>query len=282
MNIQKVAIIGAGTMGCSTALELACFNYKVYLKDLSDEKFDIAKERIGNEFRMLKMVRRDLQSVEINDILNNIEFTKEYNFTEIDLVIENITEDWNLKEKLYQEFVDQFNDDTIFAANTSCIPITKIASLLSRPENVLGLHLMNPVSLNPLVEVIKGYHTNDKTLEIVLQFLKNMNKKPVVVEDSPGFVANRLSHLFMNEAAFLVQENIAKPHQIDKIFKLGYGHKMGPLETVDLIGVDTVVNSLEILYQNFQDSKFRCCPLLKKMVQAGLLGKKSGEGFYKY
>ena len=141
---------------------------------------------------------------------------------------------------------------------------------------------MNPVPLIEMVEVVKGYHTSEVIINIVKEFLKSLKKIPVVVNDFPGFVANRLSHLLMNEAAFLVQDKVASPKEIDIIFKKGYGHAMGPLETADLIGLDTVVNSLEILYNSYQDSKFRCCPLLRKMVDAGLLGKKSGEGFYTY
>ena len=133
-----------------------------------------------------------------------------------------------------------------------------------------------------MVEVIRGYHTSKNTEKVILEFLKSINKNPVVVEDSPGFVANRLSHLFMNEAAFLVQDKISEPREIDTIFVQGYGHKMGPLQTADLIGLDTVVNSLEVLYKEYQDPKFKCCPLLKKMVRAGLKGRKSGQGFYKY
>ena len=141
---------------------------------------------------------------------------------------------------------------------------------------------MNPVPLKEMVEVIKGYHTSKETEEEIVSFLKSLGKKPIVIGDLPGFVSNRISHLFMNEAAFIVQDGIATPEQVDNIIKLGFNHKMGPLETADLIGLDTVVNSLEVLYESYQDPKYRCCPLLKKMVDAGHLGRKSGKGFYKY
>ena len=200
----------------------------------------------------------------------------------MDLVIENIIEDQKVKIELYKELDKICGTNTIYFVNTSCIPITKIASCVSKPENVIGVHFMNPVPLKEMVEVIKGYYTSETIIEKTKEFLKSIGKISVVVNDYPGFVANRLSHLFMNEAAFLVQDQVATPAEIDMIFKKGYGHKSGPLETADLIGLDTVVNSLAILYESYQDSKFRCCPLLKKMVDAGLLGRKSGKGFYNY
>jgi 3-hydroxybutyryl-CoA dehydrogenase len=144
------------------------------------------------------------------------------------------------------------------------------------------MHFMNPVYLKELVELVRGFHTSEATIEAAKAMLSGVGKTAVLVNDFPGFVANRLSHLFMNEAAFIIQDRVAAAREVDAIFKRGYGHSMGPLETADLIGLDTVVNSLDILYDSYQDPKFRCCPLLRKMVDAGLLGKKSGEGFYKY
>jgi 3-hydroxybutyryl-CoA dehydrogenase len=283
MEIKKVAVIGAGVMGCGIGLDLAGNNFKVVLKDISDEALIQAKQRIANEFRMVKMMKKEFKVADLDEIYANITFTTDYDeIGKVDLIIENITEDWELKKNVYLELKNVYDEATLLAANTSCISITKIASLVKKAEKVIGLHFMNPVPLKPMVETVKGYHTSQETVDTILGFLRQAGKKPVVVADLPGFVANRLSHLFMNEAAFLVQDGVAAPADIDEIFKQGYGHKMGPLETADLIGLDTVVNSLDILYSEYQDTKFRCCPLLKKMVHAGLNGRKSGKGFYEY
>ncbi len=169
-----------------------------------------------------------------------------------------------------------------FGANTSCISITRIASVTKRPAQVVGIHLMNPVHLKPTVEVIRGYHTANHTIETLKQLFALLKKEAVVVGDLPGFVSNRISHLFMNEAAFVFQDGLATAEEIDTIFKKCFGHKMGPLETADLIGLDTVMHSLDVLYDSYHDPKFRCCPLLRKMVDAGLLGRKTGRGFHVY
>lgn len=279
----KIAIIGAGIMGSDIALDLASNGYKVILKDLNQDLLLKSKEKIIENFRTVKMFKSNIIVDNIEDVLENITFTHDYDcFHELDFVIENIAENWDLKKELYLELNDICPNGTIYAVNTSCISITKISSLLLHPDKAIGVHFMNPVPLKKMVEVVKGYHTSPDTIDTTKEFLKSIKKTPVVVNDFPGFVANRLSHLFMNEAAFLVQDQVAGPKEIDAIFKLGYGHAMGPLETADLIGLDTVVDSLNVLYTEYQDSKFRCCPLLKKKVAAGLLGKKSGEGFYKY
>ncbi len=283
MPDQKVAVIGAGVMGSGVALNLSCHGYQVLLKDIDEKALCQAREKIASDVRMVKMMRRDLKDIDSESILQNIQFVLDYEaFGEVGFVVENVAEKWATKERVYQELNEVCTEDTIFCVNTSCISITKVAALLDHPDKVIGMHFMNPVPLKEMVEVIKGYHTSADTLDQSTQFLKSIRKLPVVVNDFPGFVANRLSHLFMNEAAFLIQDQVASPKAIDMIFKKGYGHAMGPLETADLIGLDTVVDSLEVLYTHYQDSKFRCCPLLKKMVDAGLLGKKSGQGFYQY
>ncbi len=283
MNIKTVAIIGAGVMGSDTALDIACYGYNVILKDLNTEILKEAEERIKQSFRMIKMMKKELCELKQEDVLPHIAFQTDYNgFENVDIVIENIVEVWESKKEEYKRLKEVCKPETLFAVNTSCISITKIGSLLPDTSKVIGTHFMNPVPMKKMVEVIRGFHTSQDTEDRITDFLKSLGKNPVVVNDCPGFVSNRLSHLFMNEAAFLVQDQVASPSQIDMIFKQGFGHKMGPLETADLIGLDTVVNSLNILYESFQDNKFRCCPLLKKMVDAGLLGKKSGKGFYDY
>jgi 3-hydroxybutyryl-CoA dehydrogenase len=282
-EIKKIGVIGAGVMGGDVALNLSCFGYNVILVDISDELLQKAKEKIEQGFRMAKMFNPDFKTVDLNNVLDNITFSTDYGLiSDAEIIIENVTENLEVKAEVYNKIQKYCGQEPLICVNTSCISITKIASLLTNPKNVIGMHFMNPVPLKKLVEVVKGFHTSPEAVEYSNDFLKSIKKVPVVVNDSPGFVANRLSHLFMNEAAFLVQENVASPKEIDKIFKSGYGHTMGPLETADLIGLDTVVNSLDVLYNNFKDPKFRCCPLLKKMVDAGLLGKKSGEGFYNY
>lgn len=284
MEINKIAVVGAGVMGSDVALDMAANGYDVILKDLSLEALSKSKDIIKKNLRAYKMIRSEWKSITLDQIMEKIQFTINYDdFKLIDLVIENIEENWVAKKIVYSELNNVCNSERVlFAANTSCISITKIATQVSDPTKVIGTHFMNPVPLKVMVETIRGFHTSEETVNKTLQFLRSINKNPVVVNDSPGFVANRLSHLFMNEAAFLIQDNIADPAQIDQIFKQGYGHKMGPLETADLIGLDTVVNSLDVLYQSFQDPKFRCCPYLKKMVDAGLLGRKCGKGFYEY
>ena len=283
MEIKKIAVVGAGVMGSDVAFDLASNGYEVLLKDINEHHLTDAKEKIRASFRGYKMIKPDLKNTSVDDIIGRIHFTTSYDcFQESDLVIENVPEDWEIKRSVYLEAREICRATTLYAVNTSCISITKIAHLMPRPDLVIGMHFMNPVPLKNIVEVIKGTHTSDSTIAAMKDFLKTLKKNAVVVADFPGFVSNRLSHLFMNEAAFLVQDQVASPKDIDKIFKQGYGHDMGPLETADLIGLDTVVNSLQILYESYQDSKFRCCPLLKKMVDAGYCGKKSGRGFYEY
>lgn len=283
MEINTIAIIGAGTMGTHLALELAAHGKQVVLKDLDDAALEASAATMRRDWRMFRMMRADWKALQLDAVMEKIRFTSSYtDFPQAELVIENISEDWEQKKKLYRELQDHVPATALYAANTSCVPITKIAALLPDASLVAGTHFMNPVPLKELVEVIRGYHTSEETLTRIKAFLKEIGKLPVVVSDAPGFVANRLSHLFMNEAAFLVQEGVAPAKEIDIIFKKGYGHSMGPLETADLIGLDTVLNSLKVLYDSYQDPKFRSCPLLEKMVAAGLLGRKSGKGFYQY
>jgi 3-hydroxybutyryl-CoA dehydrogenase len=283
MEIRKIAVIGAGVMGSDVAFDLASYGYDVLLKDIHECRLTEARNKIKAGFRGYKMMKSELKDASLDDILGRITFTTHYEgFLETDLVIENVSEDWNIKKTVYAEAREVCRASTFYAVNTSCISITRIANLMPRPERIIGMHFMNPVPLKNIVEVIRGMHTSEETVTAMKDFLKTLKKSAVVVNDFPGFVSNRLSHLFMNEAAFLVQDQVASPKDIDRIFKQGYGHDMGPLETADLIGLDTVVNSLRILYESYEDPKFRCCPLLKKMVDAGYCGKKSGKGFYEY
>lgn len=281
--MKNIGVIGAGVMGTDVALDLACYGYNVILKDIKTEIIQKAENKIREDFKLLKMLKEDVKHLSIDDVISKINFTIDYdNFENIDLVIENINENLSEKEVLYEQLKDICNEDTIFSVNTSCVSITKIGSLMKKPDKVIGTHFMNPVPMKKMVEVIRGYHTSDNTVEEIKSFFKTLNKVPVIVEDFPGFVTNRVLMLTINECIWLIQDKVAKPQDVDKIFRLGFGHKMGPLATADLIGLDTILNSLLVLEESYRDSKFRPAPLLVKMVNAGVLGKKSGEGFFKY
>lgn len=281
--MTKIGVIGAGVMGSGVAQNFAQVGYEVFLLDISDDILKDSSQKIYDNVRLQKLISTGIQIDEPEQILSRIRFTKDYNILkDVDFIVENVPEIWETKKNVYTMINDICQENCIFLVNTSCISITRVASLVRNPERVIGVHFMNPVPLKKTVEVIRAHHTSQKTIDATKILLESMGKTCVVVNDYPGFVSNRISHLFMNEAAFVVQDNIASPEEVDLIFKECYGHKMGPLETADLIGIDTVVNSLDILYESYHDSKFRCCPLLRKMVYAGLLGRKSGKGFYTY
>jgi 3-hydroxybutyryl-CoA dehydrogenase len=282
-NVQKIGIIGAGVMGRGVAQNFAQMGYPVVLVDISDQALKEAREEIYNKVRFQRLFQKDDHLPEPETVLSHIQFTADYNvLADAAVVVENATENWEVKQEIYRKLDVICPSSCLFLANTSCISITKIASLTQRPSQVIGTHFMNPVPLKQAVEVIRGYHTSEATIQATRELLAELGKEMILVHDLPGFVSNRISHLFMNEAAFVVQDQVASPHEVDDIFKKCYAHTMGPLETADLIGLDTVVHSLDVLYESYQDPKFRCCPLLRKMVEAGLHGRKSGEGFYKY
>lgn len=278
---KTVIVIGAGVMGQGVAQTLAQNKYHVYLYDLlpTCNIIKTIQKRIYTDsmFGSINLTEK------IKDVVERIEpmETLEY-LSKADIIIENITEDIQKKKALYQNMSRFISEKCMVLANTSCISITELASHLRYPGNVIGAHFMNPVPLMNTVELIKGFHTTQDTIDLAFTFLSTIGKKGVLVNDSPGFVSNRISHLMMNEAAFIVQEQVASVEDVDMIFRECYGHKMGPLQLADLIGLDTVVRSLKVLYDSYQDPKFKCCPLLMKMVSAGLLGRKSGQGFYTY
>ena len=280
--MENICVIGAGVMGIGVAQNLACVGMNVILIDISQEILEKAKENIYRNIRFQSFMNKD-KSIDVDKIISRIEFTMDYSrIKEVDYVIENVPEDWETKRDIYTKIDDICNEKCILLVNTSCISITKIASLTKRPDKVIGTHFMNPVPMKSTIEAIRGYHTSDDTIQLTEELLKKMDKEMILVNDFPGFVSNRISHLLMNEAAYVVQDQVASPKDVDRIFKKCFEHKMGPLETADLIGLDTVVNSLDVLYESYQDTKFRCCPLLRKMVDAGLYGIKNGRGFYDY
>jgi len=283
MALRTVGVIGAGVMGTGVAQNLAQTGHHVVLIDLRDEILQKALTNIRNNLRFQGLFNKTAPAVDPEAVLARIHVSTDWQPLEAaDFVVENVSEQWAIKQTVYPQLDALCPAHCIFAANTSAISITRIAALTQRPAQVIGMHFMNPVPMKKTVETIRGFHTSEATIATAKQFLQQMGKDCILVNDSPGFVANRLSHLFMNEAANLVMENVGTARDIDDIFKKCYGHAMGPLETADLIGLDTVVDTLKVLFDDYQDSKFRCSPLLRRMVDAGLLGRKSGKGFYNY
>jgi len=280
---MKIGVIGAGVMGNGVAQSLAQSGFPVVLLDIKEEILEESRLAISNQLRFRSLFQNSREIEDSKTVIDRIKFTTDINLLhDVSFIIENATEDWNIKKSIYEKIDKLCSNDCIFMANTSCISITRLGSLTNRPDLVIGTHFMNPVPSKHTVEVIRGHYTSDSCIQAVEQLLAQMGKEMILVNDYPGFVSNRISHLYMNEAAFVVQDQVASPQEVDEIFKKCYGHAMGPLETADLIGLDTVVNSLHVLYESYQDSKFKCCPLLKKMVDAGLYGRKSGQGFYTY
>jgi len=289
MKIEKVGVIGAGVIGIGVAQNLAQTRHQVVLIDLSEEILARARRELHHQLRFQRLFKKEGAKNEgtpedgAREVLERIRFSNDYRALEdVDFVVENVTEKWEIKQRVYAQLEEVCPERCVMAANTSAIPITRIASATRRAPKVLGIHFMNPVPLKPMVEVIRGHHTSEETIEIARGLLSQMGKTGVVVNDSPGFVSNRVLMLTINEAIFLLQEQVSTAEDVDSIFKHCFGHKMGPLETADLIGLDTILYSIEVLYEAFNDSKYRPCPLLKKMVDAGLYGRKSGAGFYSY
>jgi 3-hydroxybutyryl-CoA dehydrogenase len=281
-TVRTVGVVGAGVMGSEVAQVFATAGHRTVLVDVDKAALDRARTTIERNLRFARL-HGGGAGVDRDAVLANIESTTDFeSFVDVDFVVENVTEDWTVKQGVYREIDQLCPAHCVFAVNTSVIPITTVASVTGRPDRVIGTHFMNPVSRKPVVEVIRGHHTSEQTIDVTRATLAAIGKDCVVVNDSPGFVTNRVLMLTVNEAAFLVHENVAPARDVDRLFKTCFGHPMGPLETADLIGLDTILLSIEGLYEHFADSKYRPCPLLRKMVDAGLHGRKSGEGFYKY
>ncbi len=283
MEFKRVGVLGAGNIGIGVVTDLVLHGISAVVVDISDKILTRAQAAILNNVRCVPLLSKTLPRITNDEAKQRMVLTTDlHDVASCDFIIENVTEDWPVKKSVYEKLDRVAPPEVCLGANTSCISITQIASATTRPANVVGIHLMNPVHLKPTVEVIRGFHTSDQTVDTLLQLFSVLNKEAIIVQDMPGFVSNRISHLFMNEAAFVLQDNVATADEIDMIFKKCFGHKMGPLETADLIGLDTVMRSLDVLYESFQDPKYRCCPLLRKLVHAGHLGRKTGKGFHVY
>ncbi|MBZ9730584.1 3-hydroxybutyryl-CoA dehydrogenase [Salegentibacter sp. JZCK2] len=281
--MKNIAVIGAGTMGNGIAHTFAQFGYQVNLIDILEESLDKGMKTIsGNLDRMLS--KEKISEADKEATLNNITtFTAiPEGVKEVDLVVEAATENEGLKLKIFKQLDENCAAKTILASNTSSISITKIASVVSNPERVIGMHFMNPVPIMKLVEIIRGYNTSDKVTSTIMELSEKLNKVPVEANDYPGFVANRILMPMINEAIETYYNGVAGVKEIDTVMKLGMAHPMGPLQLADFIGLDVCHSILEVMYEGFKNPKYAPCPLLTNMVMAGKLGIKSGEGFYDY
>ncbi len=280
--IKTVAVLGAGTMGNGIAHVFARAGYSVILRDVETRFLDRGLETIGKNLDR-EVKKEKISAADKPLILARIQPTTDVSaLAAADFAVEAVPEQLDLKVRLLKDVDAVLKPGVILASNTSSISITQLAAQTSRPEKFIGMHFMNPVPVMALVEVIRGLATSDDTFEITTILCERLEKKPVAVNDAPGFVSNRVLMPLINEAAFAVMEGVATPEAVDAVMKMGMNHPMGPLELADFIGLDVCVNILEVLQTGFGDPKYRACPLLRKYVAAGWLGRKSGRGFYKY
>ena len=281
--MKKIAVIGAGTMGNGIAHVFAQSGYQVNLIDIQQSSLDKAVATITKNLDRL-LVKERITEAQKEDCLKNISTLTSIpeGAKDRDLVVEAATENIDLKLKIFKDLDQHANEACILATNTSSISITKIASVTNRPEQVIGMHFMNPVPIMKLVEIIRGYATSDEVTKTIMDTSKSLGKIPVEVNDYPGFVANRILMPMINEAIITLHEGVAGVEEIDTVMKLGMAHPMGPLQLADFIGLDVCLSIMNVLYDGFGNSKYAPCPLLVNMVMAGKLGAKIGEGFYSH
>ncbi len=280
MSIEKIQVVGAGQMGSGIAQVAAQAGLRVHLADVDEASLRKGLETI--EKNLSRSVEKErISREEMDEALARIESGTEY-AVDADLAIEAVVERIEVKAEVLQALDERLGEDAILASNTSSISITELAATTRRPERFIGMHFFNPVPLMKLVEIVRGLETADETYSAVHELAERLSKEPVEVRDFPGFVSNRVLMPMINEAVYCVMEGVAAPEEVDAVMKLGMNHPIGPLALADLIGLDTCLHIMEVLHEGFGDTKYRPCPLLRRYVAAGRLGRKRGRGFYEY